>query len=88
MEGEIRPRRLDPLYRVHLGEESFRVPAAVVEYVTMLTERFPDEERGISELFRTIARLNDETEKLPPVLGAREKVQVPLRFPLVFRYYI
>jgi hypothetical protein len=47
-----------------------------------------DEEREISELFRTIARLNDETEKLPPVLGAREKIQVPLRFPLVFRYYI
>jgi len=86
-EGEIRPRKLDPLYRVHLGEESFRVPANVVEYVAMLTERFPDEERGISELFRTIARLNDETEKLPPVLGAREKIQVPLRSPLVFRYY-
>jgi phytoene desaturase len=87
VEEEIRCRRLDPLYRVFFGEESFCVPADVAEYVGMLTERFPSEKRGISDLFRTIRKLNDENERLPLVLGMREKISVPLRFPLVFRYY-
>ena len=86
-EGQVRSRRLDPLYRVVLGGESFSVPADAAKYVAMLTERFPHERKGISELFRTLRELNDEIEKLPPVLGAKEKLSVPVRFPLTFRYY-
>jgi prolycopene isomerase len=87
VEGQVRSRRLDPLYRVVLGGESFSVPADAVKYVAMLTEKFPYERKGISELFRTLRELNDEIEKLPPVLGAKEKLSVPVRFPLTFRYY-
>ena len=87
VQGQIQSHRLDPIYRVVFGTESFRVPADAVEYLAMLAEMFPHEKKGISELFRTIVKLNEEIEKLPPVLGAKEKISVPLRFPLTFRYY-
>jgi prolycopene isomerase len=87
VEKEIEVYKIDPLYRVFFGDESFSVPANLNEYISMLSKKFPKEEKGISELFKTIKRLKDETEKLQTPLRIWNKLFVPLKYPLIFKYY-
>jgi len=87
VEKEIELHRIDPLYRVFFGDESFSIPADLKEYISMLSKKFPKEEKGISELFETIKRLKKEAEKLPSPLRIWNKIFVPLKFPLIFKYY-
>src|SRR3990170_4008939 len=65
VEKEIEVYKIDPLYRVFFGDESFSIPADLNEYIKMLSKKFPKEEKGISELFKTIKRLKEDAEKLP-----------------------
>ncbi|MHB8278897.1 MAG: phytoene desaturase family protein [Candidatus Humimicrobiaceae bacterium] len=87
VEKEIELHKIDPLYRVFFGDESFSVSADLNEYISILSKKFPKEGKGISELFETIKRLKKETEKLPTPLRIWNKIFVPLKFPLIFKYY-
>ena len=87
VEKGIEAYKIDPLYRVFFGDESFSIPADLNEYITMLSKKFPKEEKGISELFETIKRLKEETEKLQTPLHIWNKMLVPLKYPLIFKYY-
>jgi prolycopene isomerase len=87
VEKEIEVYKLDPLYRVFFGDESFSAPADLNEYISMLSKKFPEEEKGISDLFKAIKRINDEAEKLPTPLRIRNVLFHPLKYPLVLKYY-
>ncbi|PKP57462.1 MAG: hypothetical protein CVT88_08830 [Candidatus Altiarchaeales archaeon HGW-Altiarchaeales-1] len=87
VEKEIELHKIDPLYRVFFGDESFSIPADLNEYISMLSKKFPKEEKGISKLFNTIKGLKEEAEKLPNPLLIWDKIFVPLKFPLIFKYY-
>lgn len=87
VEKEIEVYKLDPLARYFFGDESFSVPADLNEYILMLSKKFPEEEKGISELFKTIERLGEESEKLPAQYNVWSILFHPLKYPLVLKYY-
>ncbi|HBQ28306.1 MAG TPA: hypothetical protein DD719_02600 [Desulfotomaculum sp.] len=41
VEKEIELHKIDPLYRVFFGDESFSVSADLYEYISMLSKKFP-----------------------------------------------
>lgn len=87
VEKEIELHKLDPLYRVFFRDESFSIPANLNEYISMLSKEFPKEEKGISELFETIKKLKKEMGELRTPLRPWDKILVPLKFPLIFKYH-
>ena len=87
VEKEIEVYRLDPLYRVLFGDESFSVPADLNKYISMLSKKFPKEEKGISDLFKSVKRLQEESEKLPTPLHIRNVLFHPLKYRLILKYY-
>ena len=87
VEKEIEVYKIDPLARFFFGDESFSVPADLNEYISMLSKKFPKEEKGISELFKTIKRLEEEAEKLPTPLHIWNVLFHPLKYPLILKYY-
>ena len=87
VEKEIEVYKLDPLARYFFGDESFSVPADLNEYISMLSKKFPKEEKGISELFKTIKRLYEEAEKLPTPYNIWNVLFHPLKYPLILKYY-
>ena len=87
VEKEIEVYKLDPLARFFFGDESFSVPADLNEYISMLSKKFPKEEKGISELFKAIKRLGEESEKLPTSYSIWSVLFHPLKYPLILKYY-
>jgi phytoene desaturase len=86
VEGELEFRRLDPLYRLVYPNESMTIPADLKEYISMLSDKFPEEKEGISKLFDTIIKTQENLLRLPITFNLLNLALFPLRFPLIFKY--
>jgi phytoene desaturase len=87
VEKDIEVYKLDPLARFFFGDDSFSVPADLNEYISMLSKKFPKEEKGISKLFEAIRRLGEESEKLPTPYHKKDVLFHPLKYQLLLKYY-
>jgi phytoene desaturase len=87
VEKEIEPYKIDPLARFVFGDESVSVPADLKDYISMLSKKFPNEEKGISELFKVIGGLAEESEKLQIPYNIKNIIIHPLKYRLILKYY-
>jgi prolycopene isomerase len=87
VEKEIQVYNLNPVSRFYFGDEFFSIPADLNEYISMLSEKFPEEAKGVSDFFKTIKKLAEESEKLPNPFTKMDVALHPLRYPSIMKYY-
>ncbi|MFC1914429.1 phytoene desaturase family protein [Chloroflexota bacterium] len=69
LKDKLEFHKLDPFCKVIFPDESFIIPASIDEFAEMLSNRFPSERTGITNLFDAIKSISrgyfEEIEKLP-----------------------
>jgi prolycopene isomerase len=86
IDTKIEFRRMDPLYRLVLPDESIVVPADLNEYINLLSKKFPSESKGIFDLFSTIRKLMAEMPRVPEKFNIWDLASFPFKFPLLYKY--
>jgi phytoene desaturase len=65
--NDIKFHNVDPVYEIRFLDESYSIPANFENYMSMLSKKFPEEKRGIVDLFETIETIYKDLSKLPEV---------------------
>lgn len=73
---ELNPDGFDHIF---IGNERFDIPKGKENYISRLKDRFPQEEKGIDDLFATIDNINSELNDLGKIKGPVEALTAPIR---------
>ena len=85
---EVRFHRLDPegFDHVVIAGDRYRIPNGLEKSRDRLIRRHPDAAAPLRRYFDTIIALGRELDQLPSLIGWRDLVTAPLRFPHLLRY--
>jgi phytoene desaturase len=77
---------VDPFYRVKLPDFQIDVPAGRDAYLEAHQRAFPEEAKGLGDLFSLCSQIYQEFVRFPIVPQWRDWALMPVRFPKHFRY--
>ncbi len=87
---KVKPIRLDPAYRVAFPDFEMDVPADPEEYKNRLLEKFPGEEKGVNDFFKTMHEMQNALVALKNLNEGKRMKALGLlltdpRFQLLFK---
>ena len=70
--NDIEFHRFDPIYELRFPDKSYSIPASFEGYASTLSQEFPEERKGIVDLFSTMETIYRDALRLPepsPIIG-------------------
>ena len=77
---------VDPFYRLKLPEFQMDIPAGRDAFLEVHQKAFPEDSKGLDELFSLCSQIYQEYIRFPIVPRWRDWALMPMRYPRLFRY--
>jgi len=86
VEDQIEFLDVDPLAKVQFPGYAVEIPADYQAFIERLAERFPQERRQLTMLFREMEQMFFEIDDLPSSFGLWDFLKVPVTHPIFMKY--